>query len=87
MPKIAPSKREMRCRQVRGIICKWKEIKKKSDKDLAKAAGKNPRFMETRNRDPGSFRLDELWSICDALGIPPDERLEIIGGKGGIINA
>lgn len=82
MPKLAPSKREERCRQVRGVIKKGMEIKKKTNSDLAKAAGKNPRFMELRNKDPGTFRLDELWAICDTLQIPPEERLQIIGWEG-----
>ena len=79
MPKLAISKYEERCRHVRGVISKAKEIKKLSDKDLAKAIGKNPRFMEQRDADPGSLRLSELWAICDKLGIPPAERLEILG--------
>ena len=83
MPRTTPSKYEERCRLVRGIIKKGKEIKKKSDRDLAKLTGKNPRLMESRNADPGSFRLCELWAVCDALGIPPEERLEIMGGKRG----
>ena len=42
MPRTTPSKYEERCRLVRGIIKKGKEIKKKSDRDLAKLTGKIP---------------------------------------------
>lgn len=83
MPKVSISKYEERCRLVRGLIAKGKAIKQKSDTDLAKLTGKNPRLMESRNKNPGSFRLEELWYICDALGMSLEERGELLGGKRG----
>lgn len=79
MPKLAITKYEERCRHVRGVISKAQEIKKVTGRDLSIAIGKNPRYMEQRNADPGSLRLSDLWAICDKLSIPPEERLEILG--------
>lgn len=81
MPKLTISKYEERCRLVRGIIKKGQAIKKKTDRDISILTGKNPRIMEVRNRNPGSFTLDELWKICDALGLTKEERGELLGGK------
>lgn len=78
MPKTKPFRREEQQRNVRALIAKYMELRKANEEKVAAQAGMVKRSLQNKRRHPETFRLGELWDVCDALDVPDEERIEIL---------
>ena len=63
---------------IKAIIAEHKQRKGMTDAMVAKAAGINPGTFVQRKRNPGTFRLNDLWAICNVLDVPEEQRNTIL---------
>lgn len=63
---------------IKAIIAEHKQRKGMTDAMVAKAAGINPGTFVQRKRNPGTFRLNDLWAICNVLDVPQEQRNTIL---------
>lgn len=63
---------------IKAIIAEHKQRKGMTDAMVAKAAGIKPGTFVQRKRNPGTFRLNDLWAICNVLDVPEEQRNTIL---------
>ena len=69
MPKLRQKRSELRERTLIAEINKYKSLKGLSPEVLAVKSRINISTWYIRMRNPGSFRLEELWRLSEALGV------------------
>lgn len=78
MPKTKPIKLEERRRRVTGILEKYEAISATSDEKAGIFIRRTRQTYQSRKKRPGQFTLDELWPLLDGLGVPENERTDIL---------
>lgn len=67
-----------RSENIRAIINEYKARRCLTNAGIAKAINMPLRTFENRKADPGIFRIEELWLLCEALGVPEEQRKTIM---------
>ena len=67
-----------RTENIRALISEHKTRKNMTNAGIAKAIHMPLRTFEDRKSDPATFRVGELWLMCEALGVPEEQRHTII---------
>ncbi|MFR1352824.1 hypothetical protein [[Clostridium] symbiosum] len=67
-----------RVENVRAIISEHKARRNMTNAGIAKAIHMPLRTFEKRKMDPGLFKLEDLWLLCEALGVPEEQRKTIM---------
>lgn len=67
-----------RAENVRAIISEHKTRRNMTNARIAKAIHMPLRTFEKRKMDPGLFKLEDLWLLCEALGVPEEQRKTIM---------
>lgn len=67
-----------RAENIRAIIHEYKSRRRLTNAGIAKAINMPLRTFENRKADPGIFRIEELWLLCEALGVPEEQRKTIM---------
>lgn len=78
MPKTKPIKLEERRRRVAGILEKYEAISATSDEKAAIIMRRTKQTYQSRKKRPDNFSLVELWALLDGLGVPDEERMDIL---------
>lgn len=67
-----------RAANIQGILSKYRAVQHLTDSRIAAAAGiKLPTYYK-RKANPSTFKIGELWRLCDVLEVPEDERRTIM---------
>lgn len=67
-----------RAENIRAIINEYKVRRNITNVGIAKAINMPLPTFNTRKADPGSFRMEEIWLLCETLEIPDDQRKTIM---------
>lgn len=67
-----------RAENILAIMQEHRTRKGLSYADLAKAIQMPSSTFDKRRREPGTFRLDEMWLICEVLEVPEKQRETIM---------
>ena len=67
-----------RAENIRAIINEYKSRRRMTNVDIAKAINMPLPTFEHRKGHPEIFRIGELWLLCEALGVPEEQRHTII---------
>lgn len=67
-----------RTENVRAIISEHKTRRNMTNAGIAKAINMPVDTFKKRKADPGTFRAEELWLLCEVLGVPEEQRHTII---------
>lgn len=63
---------------IRAIINEYKARCCMTNIAIAKAMNMPLATFSHRKSDPGLFRLDEIWLLCEVLGVPEEQRKTIM---------
>lgn len=67
-----------RAENIRAIIGEYKSRRHVTNAGIAKAINMPLPTFAKRKSDPGTFRIEELWLLCEALDIPEEQRKTIV---------
>lgn len=81
MPKVKPTDLEQKRRIVRGIIKGRMERTGLKDDDIAPRIRCAKRTFQYRKQKPDTLRMDQLWILCQLLGLTDLEIIQMIRGK------
>ena len=77
MPKVYLTKNQERRDKVRKII-NYAKADGVLKKEMYEELGLSSVGFGKKQKDPGTFTLDELWRLLDFLHVPEEKRLEIL---------
>ena len=63
---------------VLAIIAEIKTRKHLTDDALAQAINMNPWTFRARKKDPGTFRMFEVWAMLQILNVPDEKRKSVV---------
>ena len=67
-----------RAENVRAIISEHKTRRNMTNAGIAKAINMPVETFKKRKAEPATFRAGELWLLCEALGVPEEQRKTIM---------
>ena len=67
-----------RAENIRALISEHKTRKNMTNAGIAKAINMPLDTFNKRKAEPATFRVGELWLMCEALGVPEEQRHTII---------
>jgi len=79
MPKVLPTEVVKRDREIKSIIIAGMTRQAKTDEEIALRLHITKRCFQDRKRNPGMFRLKELWTLTKELNLNGTERATIMG--------
>ena len=78
MPKTRINKTEEKRRTVRAIIAKYMALANHDDAYLALKLQCTKQTLQNKKKRPETFRLDELWTLCEVLKVSEGEKIEML---------
>jgi hypothetical protein len=79
LPKVLPTAVVKRDREINAIIIAGMARQAKTDDEISIKLHITKRCFQDRRRNPGMFRLNELWTLCKELDLNSEEKATIMG--------
>lgn len=67
-----------RAENIRAIINEFKSRRGVTDIVLAKEIGMAESTFRKNKANPGLFRMEDIWLLCEALDVPDEQRKNIM---------